>query len=100
MTLNPCKKCGQAPSLRTIDVTSTAPAHYLRCECGRGTNWHYKPDACAAEWNMINKIEQPEQAEQAKPVQSKQLARPVQPKQPTHAAMVLARKKGELAYAG
>jgi hypothetical protein len=97
MTLNPCKKCGKTPSLHTIDVTSLAPAHYLHCECGRGTNWHYKPDACATEWNMMNKIEQPEQA--VRPVQLKQPAKPVQPKQPTHAAMVLARKKEELAYA-
>jgi hypothetical protein len=82
MNLLPCK-CGKTPSLHTIDVTSLAPAHYLRCECGRGTNWHYKPDACATEWNMMNRIEQPE------PVQIK----PVKPKQPTHAMNVLAKAK-------
>jgi hypothetical protein len=88
--LLPCR-CGKTPTLRTIDVTSLSVAHYLHCSCGANTSWHFKADACVTEWNKANP------AQFVEPVQTKPVYKPAQP---THAAMVLARKKGELAYAG
>lgn len=83
--LIPCKVCGKTPALRSIDVTSVSIAHYLRCECGRGTSWNFKPEACGIEWNKMNHTDH--------------LVVTVKPDKPmTHAMSVLARRKE--AYGG
>jgi hypothetical protein len=68
--MNPCLNCGQAPSLRTIDVTSISVACYLHCECGANTEWHFKASKCLEEWNKSN------------PAQPVELVQPVQTVQP------------------
>jgi hypothetical protein len=79
MKLNPCH-CGKMPTIASPDVASL-PIYYAHCTCGLATKWRYTRGDAVDDWNKLYGAEP-------------------QPVQPTHAANVLARKKGELAYAG
>jgi hypothetical protein len=79
MKLNLCK-CGKMPTIVSPDVAEI-PVYYAICKCGRRTHWRLTKEDVAVDWNKLYGVEQP-------------------PKQSTHAMNVLARKKGELAYAG
>lgn len=79
MNALPCNGCKKAPVLHKADVISDGMCYYYHCSCGATGPWRRTPDDAAKLWNEWH---------------GKKKA------QPTHAAMVLAHKKGELAYAG
>jgi murein endopeptidase len=76
MKLLPCH-CGRIPAIKAPDVCEDQ-IYQAQCKCGANSNWWTNRDKCIEEWNKKHG----------------------KSAQPTHAMTVLARKKGELAYAG
>jgi hypothetical protein len=74
----PCKHCGGTPTARPADVIEDCLCHYYRCSCGATGPWRRTKDEAADQWNLWHGVKV----------------------QPSRAMNVLARKKGELAYAG
>lgn len=56
MKLNPCKKCGEIP---TIDITHPTWIGWIRCKCGNFANTA-SILGCVGVWNDANPVEEKE----------------------------------------